>query len=463
MKSIKSNKNGRKRPNKNTVQYDPQWLRSVERKRLIDLENSVRPYAGTNLRSEFPKQSSLVKTLSSLVSNLDMNKPLESSGEALGRRLGSYAGRLLGRITGSGDYSVDLPSGGATIESATVPEFIKTDNLRETRIRHREYLGDISASSVAGLFTNSSYRLNPGSLKTFPWLSTVAQQFEQWEPHGMAIIFKTLTSTYAASQSLGTVILATDYDVSDPSYTNKIEMDNSEFAVSGNAASNLLHPIECKSTERVTKLLFVESDASVTPESKRWADLGNLQIASSGCLANQLLGEIWITYDISFYKPQIGNFGSTIPCTGWYSSAQTTTTDIFGTTGIINFNGSSSLDIYPVGSNTLSFHTSYVGKEFLITVVNQCGGVYTQSLAVQNTAASNGVIIRSFGTPNTTPITGGGYGSDAVWFFVAKCVAPTASGRLLLVFDALSVNCNWTPGITCYITEVNPHYVDVSI
>lgn len=243
-------------------------------------------------------------------SSLNFEKPFESGGEMLGKKLGAFAGRLLGKITGVGDYSVDLPSGGSQIPPTAVPEFIHSDNTRETRIRHREYLGDVYASATAGAFKNTTYVINPGSSTTFPWLSSIAHNFDQWKPNGIAVVFKTLTSTYAASQSLGTVILATDYDVTDAPYADKIEMENSQFAVSGSAATCLMHPVECDQEERLTRLLLVHTELS-TPD--RFFDLGMLQVASSGCLANQLLGELWITYDISFYKPQLFRTPTMVP------------------------------------------------------------------------------------------------------------------------------------------------------
>lgn len=240
---------------------------------------------------------------SSATQSFNFDKPLESGGEAIGRKLGAFAGKLLGKITGVGDYSVDLPSGGTQISPTVVPEFIHSDNARETRIRHREYVGDVYASSTAGAFTNKAYVINPGSLSTFPWLAGIARNFDQWQPHGMAVIFKSLSSTYSATQSLGTVIIATDYDVTDNDYENKIEMENSQFAVSGSAATCLMHPIECAPDERMTRVLLVRDDNTV--DTDRWFDLGKLQVASAGCLANQLLGELWITYDISLFKPQL--------------------------------------------------------------------------------------------------------------------------------------------------------------
>lgn len=441
------------------------WMNSAERKaglaeiRAYSLERQLNEARMQNARNaKPPPQSTLITSLSKLVNNLDANKPMESAGEALGRRLGTYAGRLLGRITGSGDYNINLPSGGTTMEPTSVPEFIRSDNSRETRIRHREYLGDISAASVAGLFQNQSYRLNPGSSKTFPWLSNIAQQFEQWEPHGIAVVFKTLTSTYAASQSLGTIIIATDYDVDDAPYVSKVEMDNSEFAVSGNAAQNLIHPVECKSTERLTKLYFVQSDESVTPDKRRWSDLGNLQIASAGCLSSQLLGEVWITYDISFYKPQITSPSQSLLFTGWRNTGITAlVTDLFSTrAGLLVFRPGN-LDIYPVGANTLSINPSLIGKSFILTCVysNSAGSTTFLTAPLQDVAASNGTLQEDLNLPYVSGMSGG-YGANfATWTTLFRVIPATAAGRNTIVFTAPAAQ-PFGVGSYYIITEVNP-------
>jgi len=316
---------------------------------------------------EKPKKSGAA-AFSEFMNDVDMSKPMESTGELLGRRLGAFAGRLLGKISGVGDYETDLPPGGLPISDTVVPQFIKTENARETRIRHREFIGNVYADGVAGRFKNTVYSLNPGNEVLFPWLAGIAQHYDQWEPHGVVVIFKTLTSTYAASQSLGTVVIASDYDVYDPSYTTKVEMANSEFAVSGNAAQNLMHPIECNSQERMTKTFTVLSGPLSTVDNKRFFDLCNIQVASEGCLANQLLGELWITYDLSFYKPQLPLNPTGLGLVHYAFTAETATSgNPFG--GIVAISPYSTADLVRgLTSNSFRFNPRYLGYHFLVQV-----------------------------------------------------------------------------------------------
>jgi hypothetical protein len=335
--------------------------------RTITTMGSKKAGKNTNKPNATPKSVSqqIQQGLREIAGKVDMNKPAESSGEAIGRKLGQFAGRLLGRITGTGDYSVNLPPGGLPIEDTQVPQFIKSENNRETRIRHREYLGNVYASSVAGAFNITTYPINPGLFSTFPWLSEIATQYDQWEPHGLVVIFKTLTSTYAASQSLGTVVIASDYDVYDSPYTAKVEMANSEFAVSGSAAQNLLHPVECNTDERMTKLFTIRSSSIASNDNLRFFDLANVQVASEGCLASQLLGELWITYDISFYKPQLGYQLSGRNILNTCAKFQGTQASPFA----VNVGTSPYTNLAVTGNGAdINFPTIYAGMTFLVIV-----------------------------------------------------------------------------------------------
>jgi len=239
---------------------------------------------------------------------------MTSLGGAIGGKLGSKrvgrsVGGFLGKITGTGDYRVStnsIANSSATMALDTVPQFMKR-NSRETRVTHREFLGKIVASPTVGAFNSQSFSLNPGLFETFPWLSNIANQFDEWRPNGIVVVYKSASSTFSGTSSLGIITMATDYDVLDPPYVNTIEMNNSDFAVSTNVAANLIHPIECAIKERPTRLLYTRSGPITTNDNLRWYDLGNFQVATEGCTASQVCGELWITYDISFFKAQINS------------------------------------------------------------------------------------------------------------------------------------------------------------
>lgn len=245
------------------------------------------------------------------------------------------------RVRGNGDYTVHSNSiamhSRVAPDTDLVPSF--KGHQRETRVMHREYLGDIISSPTSGAFQNTLYRINPGVVTSFPWLSVIAQNFDQWRPNGIVVCFKSTSSIYnGSSQALGTVIIASDYDLTDAPYSSKIEMENSEFAVSAKSSDNILHPIECAIGERQVKILKCRG-VSNPSDNLQWYDLCNLQVATQGITGSSVnLGELWITYDISFFKEQLyGNlFGNSILQYNYEWSTGTSTSAYFGNSGAAN-------------------------------------------------------------------------------------------------------------------------------
>jgi hypothetical protein len=172
-------------------------------------------------------------------------------------------------------------------------------------VRHREYLGDISATTN---FTLSSYNLNPGLKNTFPWLSSVAQSFEQYRIQGMIFEFKSLSSdavlSTSTSSALGSVIMATQYDALDVPFPSKFNMENYEFACSSKPSISFIHPIECARSQTTISELYVR-DGAVTGDLRLY-DLGVFNIATMGMqAASGVAGELWITYEVQLFKPKL--------------------------------------------------------------------------------------------------------------------------------------------------------------
>lgn len=230
-----------------------------------------------------------------------------------GAAAGRYLGSQISRILGFGDYTVQSNSlssvGKAIMPGEAVPDFGIRGN--ETRVRHREYLHDIVVPTSPTAFTNSSYTINAGDSYTFPWLAEVAARYQQYKFNGLIFEFKTLSSDITSGGALGAVVLATNYDVLDSAFEDKIHMENSQYAVSAKPSCSQIHTIECAPNETAQKMLYVRSPGSSTTTSQdaRFFDLGKFQLATTGLpgSAGQVLGELWVSYDVSLYKPEIPN------------------------------------------------------------------------------------------------------------------------------------------------------------
>lgn len=298
------------------------------------------------------------------------NAPMKHLGGAAGARLGSRrigekVGSFLGSIVGSGPYSATVRSNSILKFSGgirSVPRFRRGDN--SIRVANSEYLGDIIASSD-GSFSLSSYPLNPGMQQTFPWLSTIAANFEEWEPHGLVFFFESTSSTYSGTASLGQVSMAVDYDPTDPPYASSVELLNSAWAVGSSAAEHCACAVECEVKQRAGRSYKVRTQA--TSQDLKWFDHGNFQYATNGCAANQICGRLWVTYDIKLMKPQYygGLRGLTI-LAAQYTLTGADNTHWLGTSRTLSANAT--LESLTVTSSTIVFPRSLIGGTFIVGV-----------------------------------------------------------------------------------------------
>lgn len=228
-------------------------------------------------------------------------------GSAGGAAIGANAGKMLGgafsRITGWGGYKVrsnSLIGAGAGV----VPSFGE-DSIR---VRKRECIGHIDASV---LFKNNSFPINPGMSDTFPWLSAIAQNYEQYRFNGLVFMFKSTTSDSIASTTnmgLGQVILATEYNSQTPPFENDLQMLGCTFSNSDKPSQDIMHAVECAPVESQMKLWNVRSGDVPSGADIRLYDVGHFQIATLGMGAAYTgMGQLWVTYDVTFVKSVMNN------------------------------------------------------------------------------------------------------------------------------------------------------------
>lgn len=231
-------------------------------------------------------------------------------GGPIGAKLGQQAGNWLGKITGMGSYKVNRNS----LTGNSVPQFsqrLLTGGAIE--ICHREFIQDVQ-SSVA--FTNTSFSINPGVSATFPFLSQIAINFEQYELLGLIFEFKTTSATAVASTNtaLGVVIASTNYDVLDANFTSKQQMEAYEYTVSTVPCNSVIHPVECDPRQNTLKTMYVRTNAVPSGADARFYDLGNFQLATVGSQAAATVGELWVSYHVRLLKPKLSTpTGVTLP------------------------------------------------------------------------------------------------------------------------------------------------------
>lgn len=213
----------------------------------------------------------------------------------MGGNIGRKIGSQMARITGFGDYTVENNS---LLKPTVVPDF----GQNSVRITHKEYLGNVMGSTE---FVAKSYELNPGLSDTFPWLSGIARNYQQYRINGMIFQYVS-TSAFAlgsTNSALGKVILATNYNSEDPDFTTTVQMLATQFSTYCRPADSIMHAIECARSEVAQNLLYVRTDLDDSSKDKRITDLGFTTVAREGMQSTSEVGGLWISYDITLMKP----------------------------------------------------------------------------------------------------------------------------------------------------------------
>jgi hypothetical protein len=221
---------------------------------------------------------------------------------------------LLSSIIGAGDYTeLDSPfpiqnntiMGVQTPLAAQIPtmESVKRSSCR---FGHREYVRDIAMTTV---FTINAFVIDPSNGILFPWLQTIAYQWQEWKLLGMVFEFRSLSANAvsAVAAGMGSVTMAVQYDVYADSPTGKMEMANWDFAVSCKPSESMFAPVECDPAVTPAAPLYMKDPTSISQgPDKHWYQFGTMYVATVGApTPYPSCGELWVTYDVMFIKPRI--------------------------------------------------------------------------------------------------------------------------------------------------------------
>jgi len=230
-------------------------------------------------------------------------------GGALGSSILGSVGDFLGNITGMGAYKIKTNS---LMGDSGPPAF--SGDPGNFVLCHREFIQDI-VGSVG--FSLTSFPLNAGLLQSFPWLSPVAANFEQIRWLGLVFEFKSTCGNAVSStnNSLGVVVASTNYDVLNPNFVDKQQMESYEYTTSCNPAQSMVHGVECAPSLTPVSTMYIRTATSLPAGAdQRFYDLGNFQIATTGMQAAVTIGELWVSYHVELIKPKLpAVIGASIP------------------------------------------------------------------------------------------------------------------------------------------------------
>lgn len=298
-------------------------------------------------------------------------------------------------------------------------------------VKHSEYVQDLVGTSS---FSILQIPIQPGLPSSFPWLSTLAPNFEMYRIKS----FNCRVETQSPTSVAGTILGVIDYDPVDAAPASKV-IFMTKAGASRTAVWDRLN-VSARAIDRPFTRLYIRDGGLAANLDIKTYDYGNVFIAVEGVAGTEAIAEIYVDYEIEFFTPESTGFNSVdsgsytagflgskaSPFAGGPTSPSGSlpiafpgnsnqfTIDRAGTYMITwlengtNFSNGSVITFTPLSSNTSS--SSYV-----LTIVS--GGIIAGTSLVLGTAVSYTtlVYIYSAGDGFTVAPSGGTVTSLQIW------------------------------------------------
>lgn len=232
-------------------------------------------------------------------------------GLARGAKSGFGQGADFSRWMGWGDYSTNQIMGGDGGNQTNVSVNM-SDYSGDVFLQHTEFVTNVYAATGAtgsSPFEIRSYPINPGLPSVFPFCSQIAQNFELYDFSGLIFQYKPLSGENANSttQSLGKLILATQYDPEAAPFINAVQMENYQYANSSKPSCGILHGVETANRQSAVEMHYIRTGK--TTRDKIFTDYGTFYIATEGVPGpvntSIQIGEIYVTYYVKLSRANL--------------------------------------------------------------------------------------------------------------------------------------------------------------
>lgn len=242
-----------------------------------------------------------------------MGKTLAGSGRRIinaGTDIGigmarKYAGQ--GLYEGRGAYQANQLIAGTS--QYPVAGSFANDETGSVTYSARQFVRVLNAPTSGG-FHLITVPINPGLEMTFPWLSGIAQNFEEYQFSQLVFeIQNTLDiGGITTAGQTGSIVLACDYNVNDVAFDNIEQMMQYHGSVAGKVTDDLRMGVEMDPAKTRVENRFVRSYPNKLGTDIEEYDNGNLHIGMNNvpsALYNQQIGYLWVYYTVRLMKPKL--------------------------------------------------------------------------------------------------------------------------------------------------------------
>jgi hypothetical protein len=373
-------------------------------------------------------------------------------GGAIGQRLAGPVGASLGanaaeyaaKLVGVGEYKVSENTLMNSLDSGNLP--VMHSGSTRIRQRAREYVGPVLGSID---FAATEYLLNPNNPDMFPHLAGICIYYSEYRIKGMVVVY-TPTSGVAVSgtnPALGSVAVATQYNVLDESFHNLNHALNSEFASVTVPSKHLIHPIECRRDETPTSVLYVRNEDTEVNVDARLYDMARISVITEGMPADSnQVGLLHVCYDVELLKARIPNRLTQV------------------NQDYLRISGTNPTRALPWGADgqrggrlTAFFSEGSLGVNSLITFPNMVAGDRIMINCFFTVASSSDITSINVANPtnNLPAASGWGVNQDSLWLLYSE---DTNSANLLVVREATAARPSFELDLTLVTSPASCDY-----
>jgi hypothetical protein len=166
-------------------------------------------------------------------------------------------------------------------------------------VSHSEMIGTLVSSGTTLTYKVDSYVANPGKPSIFPWLSTIATNYDKYKFRKLHVCLISSQPTSTA----GRIGIGFDYDSTDPTPANRIEFFSLTSHVEATPWQSIELDIPVEGGTRFT-------NTHTTADSKL-IDLGQVLLMSDQIVAtNAVIADVIVSYEVELHHPQQAIFNS---------------------------------------------------------------------------------------------------------------------------------------------------------
>jgi hypothetical protein len=175
-------------------------------------------------------------------------------------------------------------------------------NKTSISISEDEYITEITVGNAPFFNFAQFLPINPGQVVTFPWLSTIAANYEKFRFTELEFYIKPEVTQYTAGTDSGKVIVSIDPDASNQLPSSKRIMEDMELHVDAMPYETLRMRVP-KNLLDNTLAIYVRPGALPGGADIKTYDLGTIFVATQGQTANNMIGELRVRYKCTLSVP----------------------------------------------------------------------------------------------------------------------------------------------------------------